>query len=213
MKLTVDELYEVLVAFREHLVPCWRRYHEDGRSNFNRNMDGSVPEIVSTLTCRHTSAFLYKHLKALGLDDLRARGGMMRHAEPLGAEEFYDNSRKDASDPSWRIVDEDGYMWEPHYWLEHGDLVVDITKDQFGWEFSDIHDLEIAEMIYEAKPALCGNGLLRGLKSTVSKFEGEAQTYWQDRDPHFQEVRESFELTMKRVRDLIPSSANAAAMR
>lgn len=207
MRLSVDELYEVLVAFQEHLVPCWRRFHEDGRSNFKRNMDGSIPEIVSTLTCRHTSAFLYKHLKAIGLEDLRARGGMMRHATPLGPMELYENSRKDRLDPSWREVDEDDYMWEPHYWLEHGDLVIDITKDQFGWDFSDIHDLETAEMIYQADPVLCGNGILRGLKATVGKFEGEAQTFWQEGDPHFAQVRESFEATMVRVREIVGAPA------
>lgn len=56
MRLSSGELYEILLLFREHLIPCWERYHAEilpfGRGG------GVVPEILSKNACRHTSAFI-----------------------------------------------------------------------------------------------------------------------------------------------------------
>lgn len=123
----------------------------------------------------------------------------MRHAEPLEGDALHENNLRDLYDPSRLKVDEDGFAWEGHYWIEHNGMVIDITKDQFGWAFDDIHDSEAAEQIYRRDPDKPAARHFSALRSTVSKFEGQAQTFWQDSDPHFELVRTSYEAAMQRV--------------
>jgi hypothetical protein len=201
MRLSADELYDILLIFREHLLPCWERYHTEG-SQFGRG-GGDIPEIISKDTCRHTSAFLYKQLKGLGVEDLRACGGLMRHAEPLEGDALVENERRDPHDRARLKVDEDGFAWQGHFWVEHNGMVVDITKDQFGWAFDDIHDTETAESIYRFDPDYQASKRFSALKSTVAKFEGQAQTFWQDSDPHFEMVRTSYEDALRRVYEVL----------
>lgn len=201
MKLSADELYEILLIFREHLLPCWERYHAEG-PHFGRGGD-EIPDVLSKNTCRHTSAFLFKQLKGLGVEGLRACGGVMRHAEPLEGDALHENNLRDLYDPSRLKVDEDGFAWEGHYWIEHNGMVIDITKDQFGWAFDDIHDSETAELIYHRDPDKPAARQFASLKSTVGKFEGQAQTFWQDGDPHFARIRESFDEAMRRVSEIL----------
>ncbi len=201
MRLSADELYDILLIFREHLIPCWERYHAEG-PHFGRGSD-EVPAILSKNTCRHTSAFLYKQLKGLGVEDLRACGGLMRHAEPLEGDALHENELRCDRDPARLKIDEDGFAWEGHYWIEHNGMVIDITKDQFGWAFDDIHDVETAEIIYRFDPDYQASKRFSALKSTVAKFEGQAQTFWQDGDPHFARVQESFEDATRRVAEVL----------
>jgi hypothetical protein len=206
MKLSADELYDILLIFREHLIPCWERYHAEGPNNFRRS-DCEIPEILAKGACRHTSAFLYKQLKAVGLEDLKPCGGLMRHAEPLDGDALIDFAGAVNT-----VIDDEGYAWEPHYWLEHNGMIIDITKDQFGWSFDDIHDLETAGMIYREDASYQASKRFAALKATVSKFEGVPQTYWQDGDPHFAKVAESFADSMERARVVLGQTA-AAGMR
>jgi hypothetical protein len=202
MRLSADELYDILLIYREHLLPCWERYHAEGSQNFRRGSGAEIPDI-SKDTCRHTSAFLFRQLKSLGVEDLRACGGYMRHAEPLEGDALHENARRDPRDPARLEVDEDGFAWQGHFWIEHNGMVIDITKDQFGWAFDDIHDVETAAVIYRFDPDFQALKRFSALKSTVAKFEGQAQTFWQDSDPHFECVWASYEEATRRVSEVL----------
>jgi hypothetical protein len=188
MKLSAEELHAVLLIFREHLLPCWQRLHAEIPHGMPLAFPGSVPEILSSMMCQQTTAFLHKQLSRIGVDDVELCGGAMRHAEPLERE-----------DPTRRDVDDEGYVWSGHYWLEHNGLIIDITKDQFGWDFDEIHDVESAALIYWKRPGFFPESGLGMFAAAVSKFEGQPQAVGQDDEPHFVIVLESFEEALRRV--------------
>lgn len=200
MRLSPDELYDIMVIFREHLQPCWRRFHAEGRRSYPLQFPGGIPSVPSALTCQETSAFLYKTLTALGVSDLELCGGVMRHAHELGGDGLADHMMKDRSDVSRQRVDDDGYVWEPHFWLEHNGMVIDITKDQFGWDASDIHDLELSELIYSKEPGLFPEEDLSLFASAVLMFEGGGHAR---RDAEAMRIKASMEAATESASSII----------
>jgi hypothetical protein len=186
MKLSAEDLHAVLLIFREHLLPCWRQFHAEVPHGLPLAFRGGVPEAPSSQMCQQTAAFLYRQFERLGIEDVELCGGSMRHAERLERE-----------DPSRRDVDVEGYVWAGHYWLEHNGMVIDITKDQFGWEFDHIHDSETAELIYWKRPDLFPESHLGMFAVAVSKFEGTFQSL--DGNDHYLQVGRSFDLAMERA--------------
>jgi hypothetical protein len=189
MKLSAEELHDVLLIFREHLLHCWRRFHAETPHSLPLAFSGASPAVLSSLTCQQTSAFLYKQLSQLGVEDVEPCGGSMRHAEPLEGG-LKDTSRRD--------VDADGYVWAGHYWLEHNGMVIDITKDQFGWEFSDIHVIEDSAWIYWKRPGFFPVSDLNMFAAAVSRFEGASRLASAGDDQRAQ-VKLSFERAMARA--------------
>jgi hypothetical protein len=187
MKLSAEELHDVLLIFREHLLHCWRRFHAETPHSLPLAFSGASPAVLSSLTCQQTSAFLYKQLSQLGVEDLEPCGGSMRHAEPLEGGLKY---------TSCRDVDSDGYVWAGHYWLEHNGMVIDITKDQFGWEFSDIHDVEDSALIYWKRPEFFPVSDLGMFAAAVSRFEGAGRLPSESDDRCLQ-AKLSFERAME----------------
>jgi hypothetical protein len=186
MKLSAEELHDVLLIFREHLLPCWRRLHVEAPHGMPLAFQGPVPEVPSSLMCQQTTAFIYKQFAELGIEDVELCGGSMRHAKPL--------QRKD---PSRRDVDIEGYVWSGHYWLEHNGLILDITKDQFGWEFSEIHDTGDSGMIYWKRPGFFPESHLGMFAAAVSEFEGAGNP----------SVKLSFDQAMERAAEMVGTPA------
>lgn len=178
MRLSAEELHNVLLIFREHLVPCWRHLHAEVPHGSPLAFSGPAPEILSSLMCQQTTAFLHKQFSRLGVEGLELCGGSMRHAEPLERE-----------DPSRRDVDTEGYVWGGHYWMEHNGMIIDITKDQFGWSFDDIHDIESAGLIYWKRVGFFPASDLGMFDAAISAFEGD----------HQDQVRRSFDEAMDRA--------------
>ena len=206
MRLLSDELHDVLVAFREHLEPCWRRFHVEGRRSYPLQFRDGMPSVASALTCQETSAFLYKMLTALGVSELELCGGVMRHAHELGGDGLSEHLKKDRSDISRQKVDDRGYVWEAHFWLEHNDMVIDITKDQFGWDASEIHDLATSELIYSKEPGLFPEEDLSLFVSAVLLFEGGDCAR---RDAESMRIRESLEAAMESARSIIGAAISS----
>jgi hypothetical protein len=205
MLLTVEQLNEIVPIYREHLIPCWERYHDEGAYNFGSQT--GRPAILSSNACRHTSAFVFKQLVAMQLDDLHCRAGLMRLYKPM-SEGPAPTELQPGIDRSKHYraslgVDDDGYDWSYHYWLEHNGLIIDLTKDQFGWDGNHIHSIDQAASIYRIDTNRNARRDFSNVKSNVAKFEGIAQTYQQENDPHFDLVRASFEMTSQRVLDIV----------
>lgn len=186
MKLSAEDLHAVLLIFREHLIPCWRQLHAEIPHGLPLAFLGAVPQVPSAMMCQQTTAFLYRQFERLGIEDVELCGGSMRHAERLERE---DSSRRD--------VDVEGYVWAGHYWLEHNGMVIDITKDQFGWDFDHIHDSESAGLIYWKRPDFFPVTDLGMLDVAVSKFEGTLPSL--GGNDHFHWVGRSYALAMERA--------------
>jgi len=213
MKLDLSQLGPILCLFYEHLTPCWVQFHRDYNAQIKSLVDGGgrreVPTIISQYTCRHTSAFILKQLKRLGVEDVRPAGGLMRHAHEGDPQSLAEVERLDQRGLAGRFFDEDGFMWEPHFWLEHNDLIIDITKDQFGWDALDILDVSQGRTIYCKHPEKSKMTYLSSLKSTVMKFEGEPQTMWQEQDPYYVRTKASFTQLIETASERLASPASS----
>lgn len=206
MKLGLSQLDSVLHLFYEHLTPCWRQFHIDFANQMAVSSKGGdrqeIPAPLSRYMCRHTSAFILKQLKQMGVQDIRSAGGVMRHAQEGDPDFLMELTRLDPVNLRGRYADEGGFVWEPHFWLEHNGYIIDITKDQFGWNAFDILEVDTTQ-VYRKSADKSKMSYLSSLRSTVLKFEGEPQTAWQERNPHYALARTSFAQLIETVAERI----------
>ncbi|OCP22158.1 MULTISPECIES: hypothetical protein [unclassified Ensifer] len=97
------------VAARQFMEPIWLEWHSAWK--------GDAPTTPSQWTCGRTSLFLSRALTADGFEASWASG--TPRLSPSGA-----------------ALGDFGFLsdtgWQSHAWVECGDLIVDITADQFG---------------------------------------------------------------------------------
>lgn len=100
--------------------PIWLGWH--------RTWNGDAPSTPSQWTCGRTSLFLVRALTAEGLDASWASGTPRLSPESPELGDF-------------------GFLsdigWQSHAWVECGNIIVDITADQFGASpvlITDRHD-------------------------------------------------------------------------
>lgn len=188
--LDLDQITELTALFRTHLEPCWRQFHEDYANGVGRK-GVPIPDPISSFTCRHTSAFILRRLVAAGVGDVAPAGGWMRHA--------YLPADKEITIEGNHEFDDAGFVWQPHFWLEHNGFIIDITKDQFGWDHSAITPIEEGQAIYRRLDQYSKSYWLKSLKMTVSKFEGHTFTRPQDANPHYEETRKRFAVLTEEI--------------
>lgn len=103
------DIRHLAVAARRFMEPIWLGWH----STWN----GDAPSTPSQWTCGRTSLFLVRALAAEGLDASWASG--TPRLSPAGPE-----------------LGDFGFLsdigWQSHAWVECGNIIVDITADQFG---------------------------------------------------------------------------------
>ncbi|MGF6173721.1 hypothetical protein [Ensifer sp. 4252] len=97
------------VAARQFMEPIWLEWH----SAWN----GEAPITPAQWTCGRTSLFLVRVLKAEGLETSWASG--TPRLSPSGPELG-----------NFGFLSEAG--WQSHAWAECGNIIVDVTADQFG---------------------------------------------------------------------------------
>lgn len=155
-----------LQLVRDYLPQCWQWTHENivrYGQRFSLNKPVSVPEVLSTNMCRHTTLFLLRLMESAGISGSRVAGGFMRTTEGLN---------------------------EPHYWLEHEDFILDLTADQFGWkpiEFTGREDER-----YQKRAEMSKKSLVSGLKGTIVQWEGAGASFWQEADPRFKKMKAEY---------------------
>lgn len=98
--------------------------------------------------------FVLRLLGAVGIEGWHVAGGFMRPKEGLK---------------------------QPHYWLENGGTILDLTADQFGWE-PVILSTEPDER-YEASKDMSKKSRVTTLLATVRQWEGSGASFWQENDP------------------------------
>lgn len=200
--LSIEQITELTKRFREYLEPCWRQFHEDyGRGVGRSAADRIIPSPLSKFTCRHTSAFILKQLVASGVNEIAPAGGWMRHAA------LPDATSPVIAVPNKREVDASGYVWEPHFWLEHNGFIIDVTKDQFGWDAEDVSVIDGSEQVYRKLPEYSRSHWLKTVRTTVGKFEGVTTTWAQDANPHYQETRERFAVLRECIGECVANEA------
>jgi hypothetical protein len=146
---------QALTTFREFLQTCWTWSHEIYyKSNFHRHDDR--PSIACTYWCEHTSTFLRDALASV--------------------------------DPRWHLVggfmsNRDGGPSQPHWWLENGQCLVDLTAEQFGWEPVVIAALDDPRYQRHGLPTR------RNLRNTLAQWKGQSSRPWMDNDDLFQKIK------------------------
>ncbi|GAB4067473.1 hypothetical protein KHC28_17885 [Ancylobacter sonchi] len=101
-------LWDIAVAARNFLEAIWPEWHSAW---------GEAPAVTSRWTCGRSSLFLVHVLKEQGLAARWVSGTpRLGEQEPeIGPYGFFD-----------------GKQWQSHAWVRQGDLIVDVTADQFG---------------------------------------------------------------------------------
>lgn len=110
IKLSADKLHEILRPIREHLEGIWQNYRYEN--------DMPDTDIVSEGMCVMTSRTLLSLFNKLGHGDWYIEGGSPDFGagyQPTGDEECY---------------------W--HTWITNGELIIDMTADQFGMSSPEI---------------------------------------------------------------------------
>jgi hypothetical protein len=103
------DLFCVALATRAFLKPAWVRWqHAHGEP---------IAEVLSSNTCGRSSLFLRNVLRAEGFPAEWANGTprLSEDGPDIGPFGFFT-----------------GHRWESHAWVVSGDLILDITADQFG---------------------------------------------------------------------------------
>ena len=111
-KLDTKRVFLIAERVRKFLGPKWTHWH------VTRLDDRAIPDIASTGMCRYSSLFLRMAL------DAETEGAWVIRGGAGGAAHDEDAAGYLMPDGSYR----------GHYWVEtlSGDLIVDITADQFG---------------------------------------------------------------------------------
>lgn len=204
MILNDNQISEIGIRIREHLEQCWREFHHNYiKVTAKLRGDTSVvmPSVQSTFTCRHTSLFVIRLLKELGVDDLKhARGKMLVRD---GFEKTY---MENFSVVPSRLTSQGDNIWEEHSWIEHNGMFFDITADQFGYEPVFVIDMSKTEGIYRHNKVESKMSVLNSVKGAADKFRGVTTSLWQDADPHFAAVAASFEYLKNDLGTLVGNS-------
>lgn len=155
-----DPILEMGAIIRSHLEPLWLRLHEaDARRRQSAAGGSTLPEILSTAMCRHSSEFARRALAAVGSPGWAVmRGIVPRTAMKLTP--FYARSSAGCAE---------------HFWLEDGaGGFLDITLDQFGF----------APVVTNKDNTPAENGFkaarrnLTSISGTLRCWEGDPQARW-----------------------------------
>lgn len=175
---------EAIQLVRNHLPQCWAWSHENfikHGQRFSLNKQAEVPKILSTNMCRHTSLFLLRLLESAGVKGWTVGGGLMRKLDDKGEH------------PS-----------DVHYWLENGNEILDITADQFGWD--PIVRTDLTDPRYVREPARCKKKEVSSLVRTITLWEGEYASFWQQSDPRFIKIKQDYPVLVQEFKDSILKS-------
>lgn len=159
-------LNQLATDIRSHLELCW----EFSRASVLKSLtvgDNPIglPNVQSTLMCRHSVLFTYQLLKSIGIDNVRVGGGLLVLSNNTPSDNFniwgsyvYDQA--------------DGTQAIPHYWLEVNGLVMDLTGDQAGYSSVVLVAADQASMFIkndsESKLAK-----IRSVQSVVNQWRAE----------------------------------------
>jgi len=128
----LNEIQRIASAARLFIEPVWHRWHQSG---------GRTVHPPSRHICGRTSLFLR--------DVLRHEG---HPAEWMSGTPYAGKSG--APDAACGFYS--GAQWEGHAWVVSGNIIVDITADQFGWDpivITSISDTRYVGSVDLADPA------------------------------------------------------------